>query len=54
VLAVNWLNWITRNDANAARMFKGASCTLCKDTTWHIQKKKIDPAPSTRSQRQGD
>lgn len=50
-IAVNWLNWITRNDANAAKMFKSASCLLCKDSSWHIQKKKIDAAPATRSQK---
>jgi dienelactone hydrolase len=41
VLATNWLDWTTRNDAAAAKMFKGASCTLCRDATWHIQRKKI-------------
>ena len=46
-IAVNWLNWVTRNDANAAKMFKGSACTLCKDASWHIQKKKIDGATST-------
>ena len=49
-LAVSWLNWVTRNDATAAKMFRGASCALCKDSSWHIQKKKIDAAASTRSQ----
>jgi dienelactone hydrolase len=43
-IARNWLEWTTRNDQNAGRMFKGAGCTLCKDPTWHIQKKKIDGA----------
>ena len=42
VLAVNWLEWTTRNDSKAGRMFKGPNCTLCKDATWHIQKKRID------------
>lgn len=42
VVAANWLEWITRKDQKAGRMFKGASCTLCKDPTWHVQKKKID------------
>lgn len=42
VIATNWLEWTTRGDQKAARMFKGANCTLCKDTTWHVQKKKID------------
>jgi dienelactone hydrolase len=49
VLAVNWLNWVTRNDATAARMFRGSSCTLCKDTSWHIQKKRIDGGSTSRS-----
>ena len=49
VLARNWLEWTTRNDQNAARMFKGTGCTLCKDPTWHIQKKKIDDRPGTRA-----
>ena len=50
-IAVNWLNWVTRNDANAGKMFKGAACTLCKDTSWHIQKKRIDGGAVTRTQR---
>jgi dienelactone hydrolase len=41
-LAVNWLEMTTRNDAAAGRMFKGASCQLCKDARWHVSKKKID------------
>lgn len=41
-IARNWLEWTTRSDQNAGRMFKGANCTLCKDSTWHIQKKKVD------------
>jgi dienelactone hydrolase len=41
-IAWNWLDWTTRNDQGAARMFKGAACTLCKDSSWHIQKKKVD------------
>jgi len=49
-IAVNWLNWVTRNDANAAKMFRGSACTLCKDASWHIQKKKIDGATSTSRQ----
>lgn len=42
VIARNWLEWVTRNDQKAATMFKGASCTLCKDPTWHVMKKGID------------
>ena len=39
VLARNWLEWITRKDPNAARMFVGAGCTLCKDASWHVARK---------------
>jgi dienelactone hydrolase len=42
VLASSWLDWTTRNDQKAGRMFKGSGCTLCKDPTWHVMKKKID------------
>ena len=42
VIATNWLEWTMRNDQKAARMFKGGSCSLCKDSSWHVQKKKID------------
>jgi dienelactone hydrolase len=48
VLARQWLDWTTRNDATAARVFKGAGCTLCKDPTWHVQKKRIEQASSRR------
>lgn len=48
MIAWNWLEWTTRNDASAAKMFKGASCTLCKDSSWHIQKKKIDSTGTNR------
>ncbi|HXT68620.1 MAG TPA: hypothetical protein VN700_02635 [Vicinamibacterales bacterium] len=42
ILARNWLEWTTRGDRKAAVMFKGGSCTLCKDVSWHVQKKRID------------
>jgi dienelactone hydrolase len=42
VIATNWLEWTTRKNQKAGRMFKGAGCMLCKDPTWHVQKKKID------------
>ena len=48
-IATNWLNWITRNDQNAAKMFKGANCTLCRDASWHIQKKRVDGGSTNRS-----
>ena len=42
VIARNWLDWTTRGDQKAAKMFKGGGCELCKDRTWHVMKKKID------------
>jgi dienelactone hydrolase len=48
-IAWNWLEWTTRNDQRAAKMFKGPACTLCADTTWHIRKKNIDGAANSRS-----
>jgi dienelactone hydrolase len=42
VIAVKWLEWITRKNQKAAQMFRGGNCTLCKDATWHVQKKKVD------------
>ena len=43
-IATAWLEWTARNDQSAGRMFKGANCTLCKDPTWHISKKRVDEA----------
>lgn len=47
VVARNWLEWTTRRDRTAARMFVGAGCTLCKDPSWHVFRKQL-PAASTR------
>ena len=48
-IARNWLEWTTRNDQRAAKMFKGTACTLCSTPSWHIQKKNIDGASTSRS-----
>jgi dienelactone hydrolase len=47
-IARNWLEWTTRGDQKAAAMFRGGNCTLCKDKTWHIFKKRIDERSTTR------
>ena len=49
VITVKWLEWQTRGNTEAAKMFKGANCALCKDPAWHIQKKKIDGVTTTRA-----
>ena len=41
-IAVAWLEWHLRGDRQAARMFKGTDCTLCRDSAWHVQKKALD------------
>jgi dienelactone hydrolase len=41
-IAVAYLNWRLKGDKQAARMFVGADCGLCRDKNWHIFKKKID------------
>ena len=42
VIATNWLEWVTRKDKKAGQMFAGTKCSLCKDPTWHVARKKID------------
>jgi enterochelin esterase-like enzyme len=43
VACVAWLNWWTKGDLNAAKMFKGDPCELAKDPDWiEIKKKNID------------
>ncbi|MFN0124646.1 MAG: alpha/beta hydrolase [Blastocatellia bacterium] len=41
-IAVAYLNWRLRGDKQAAKMFVGADCGLCRDKSWHVFKKKID------------
>jgi len=39
---VAWLDWQLRGDERAAAMFVGQSCSLCVDSAWKIDKKRID------------
>ncbi len=41
-IAVAWFAWQLKGDAQAAKMFKGRDCTLCKDASWHVSRKKIE------------
>lgn len=41
-IASAWYAWQLRADRQAGRMFTGADCTLCREPTWHVQKKNID------------
>ena len=42
-VAVAWLQWQLKRDAQAARLFVGPRCGLCDDPRWHVKKKRIDP-----------
>jgi len=41
-VAVAWLRWQLAGDAQAARLFTGADCGLCRDSAWHVRRKQID------------
>lgn len=47
-VAVSWLDWQLRGDAQSARRFTGDDCGLCKDTQWTLQRKQFPPAPASR------
>jgi hypothetical protein len=40
VAGVAWLNWWTKGDQKAAKMFKGDPCGLAKDPSWIVLKAK--------------
>jgi hypothetical protein len=40
-IATEWYKWQLKGDQQAARMFEGADCTLCRTPTWYVQKKNI-------------
>jgi dienelactone hydrolase len=37
-----WLAWQLKGDPRAAKMFRGADCTLCTAPTWHVTTRRID------------
>jgi hypothetical protein len=39
-VAVSWLNWQLRGDAESAKRFVGDDCGLCKDAQWSLQRNK--------------
>lgn len=41
VAGVAWPKWRLRGDRQAAKMFEGADCTLCKDPKWDVRKKNM-------------
>jgi hypothetical protein len=41
-IAVSWLDWQLKGSQTAAKMFRGADCTLCRDPSWHVSRNQID------------
>jgi dienelactone hydrolase len=41
-VAVAWLNWRLKDDADAGRMFLGPRCGLCTDPKWVVKRKGFD------------
>lgn len=40
-VTVAWLNWQLKGDETAAKMFRGAACTLCTNPNWETASKKL-------------
>jgi hypothetical protein len=40
-IASDWFAWQLKGDQQAGRMFQGPDCTLCREPTWHVQKKNM-------------
>jgi len=40
-VAVSWLDWQLKSDAQAAKRFVGAGCGLCKDPDWKVESKNL-------------
>ena len=40
-IASDWFKWRLKGDQQAGRMFSGPNCTLCREPTWHVQKKNM-------------
>ena len=47
-VAVSWLDWQLRRDAQSAKRFVGEECGLCKDAQWSLQRKQFPPASGSR------
>ncbi len=42
-VAVHWLNWQLRDDAESAKYFIGPDCRLCTDPAWSLEAKGLTP-----------
>jgi hypothetical protein len=43
-VAVSWLDWQLRGDAESAKRFEGEHCGLCEDEKWTLQRKQFPGA----------
>ena len=41
-VASNWVRWQLKGDKTAAKMFVGKDCSLCKDSNWDTQSKRLE------------
>jgi hypothetical protein len=41
-VAVKWLDWTLRGDAEAGKWFVGTKCVLCTDAEWKFDSKNLD------------
>jgi hypothetical protein len=41
-VAVSWLDWQLKGDAQAAKRFAGPRCGLCSDPAWKVERKRLD------------
>ena len=49
-VGANWLKWQLKGDRDAARMFTGADCGLCKRPNWHVKSKGLDAGAAGKGQ----
>jgi hypothetical protein len=47
-VAVSWLNWQLRGDAQSAKRFVGEDCGLCKDAQWSLERKQFPEARGSK------
>ena len=47
-VAVSWLDWQLRGDAQSAKRFVGEDCGLCKDAQWSLQRKQFAETRGSR------
>ncbi|WP_026354405.1 hypothetical protein [Massilia niastensis] len=45
-----WLKWQLKGDQQAAKMFVGSDCGLCKRPNWHVKSKNLSTAASAKGQ----